>query len=299
MNTVTGMFGKRRVPLGRGNGQWSGVWRRLRRNKSAMFGLAVLVLIFAAALSADLIADYDTKVLAQDPSQRLQTPSLRHPFGTDQFGRDVFARIVHGARYSLAFGVVCTLLAVGGGAVLGSASAFFGGRVDDIIMRAMDAVMCIPGALLSMAMVASLGPGFQNMLIAIGIASIPPFSRIVRSAVLTVVQQDYIEAAKASGVGTARIILLHVVPNAIGTVIVNAMMSVAGLIIGAAGLSFIGMGIQPPAPEWGAMLSESTGYMRLFPHVVIAPGMAILMTALCFNLLGDGLAEALDPRLRE
>ncbi len=299
MSSITGMFRKRTVVVNRSHSQWSEVWQRLKRNKTAMFGLVVLVIIFTSAVFADVIADYDSRVLAQNAKERLQLPSLQHLFGTDQFGRDLFARIVHGARYSLAFGVICTLIAIGGGAVLGSASAFFGGRVDDIIMRAMDAFMCIPGLLLALALVSTLGAGLTNMMIAISVSSIPPFTRIVRAAVLTVVQQDYIEAARASGVGTARTILLHVMPNAIGTVIVNAMMNVAGLILAAASLSFIGMGIQPPAPEWGAMLSESTTYMRRFPHIVISPGLAILITALCFNLLGDGLAEALDPRLRE
>ena len=299
MSSITGMFRRKTVVVNRSHSQWSEVWQRLKRNKTAMFGLVVLVIIFTSAVFADVIADYDSRVLAQNAKERLQLPSLQHPFGTDQFGRDLFARIVHGARYSLAFGVICTLIAIGGGAVLGSASAFFGGRVDDIIMRAMDAFMCIPGLLLALALVSTLGAGLTNMMIAISVSSIPPFTRIVRAAVLTVVQQDYIEAARASGVGTARTILLHVMPNAMGTVIVNAMMNVAGLILAAAGLSFIGMGIQPPAPEWGAMLSEATTYMRRFPHIVISPGLAILITALCFNLLGDGLAEALDPRLRE
>jgi peptide/nickel transport system permease protein len=293
------MFRRKRVVVDRRHSQGGEVWHRLKQNKTAMVGLAVLTIIFSFALFADVLADYDTKVLAQNAKERLQTPSLQHPFGTDQFGRDEFARIIHGARYSLAFGLACTAIALTGGAILGSASAFFGGKVDNIIMRAMDAFMCIPGLLLALALVSVMGPGLTNMMVAISIASIPPFSRIVRSAVLTVVQQDYIEAAKASGVGTGRTIVFHVMPNAVGTVIVNGMMNIAGLILAAAGLSFIGMGIQPPAPEWGAMLSESTTYMRRFPHVVVFPGVAILITALCFNLLGDGLAEALDPRLRE
>lgn len=293
------MFTRKAIILDRKHSQFSEVWYRLKKNKTAMFGLVVLAIIFASAILADVIANYDTKVLEQYPQERLQLPSWKHPFGTDAFGRDLFARIIHGARFSLAFGVICTIIAITGGGILGSASAFFGGKVDDIIMRAMDAFMCIPGMLLALALVSALGAGLTNMMVAISVSSIPPFTRVVRSAVLTVVQQEYIEAAKASGVGTLRIILLHVMPNAVGTIIVNAMMSIAGLILAAAGLSFIGMGIQPPAPEWGAMLSESTTYMRLHPHIVIFPGLAILITALCFNLLGDGLAEALDPRMRE
>lgn len=290
---------KRSIVIDRKQSQFADIWYRLSKNRPAMIGLFVLIIIFMSAICADVIADYDTRVLAQHADERLQLPSLAHPFGTDAFGRDLFARIIHGARYSLAFGVICTIISIGGGGILGAASAFFGGKVDDLIMRGLDAFMSIPGLLLALALVSALGPGLTNMMIAISVSSIPPFARVVRSAVLTVVQQEYVEAAKASGVGTIRIILLHVLPNALGTVIVNAMMSIAGLILAAAGLSFIGMGIQPPAPEWGAMLSESTTYMRRFPHVVIVPGLAILITALCFNLLGDGLAEAMDPRMRE
>lgn len=293
------MNAKKITAMSRRQSQFADVWYRLRRNRTAMFGLIVLVIIFLFAIFADVIADYDSQVLEQYPEIRLQLPSWEHPFGTDSFGRDLFARIIHGARYSLSFGFICTFISLIGGGILGAASAFFGGRVDDVIMRILDAFMCIPGLLLALALVSALGPGLTNMMIAISISSIPPYARIVRSAVLTVVQQEYIEAARASGVGTFRTIVLHVLPNAVGTIIVNATMSIAGLILAAAGLSFIGMGIQPPAPEWGAMLSESTTYMRRFPHIVIFPGLAILITALSFNLLGDGLAEALDPRMRD
>jgi peptide/nickel transport system permease protein len=293
-------MGTKKTPaMGMKQSQWADVWYRLRQNKTAMIGLIVILIIFFFAIFAGLIANYDTQVLEQHAEARLQTPSLAHPFGTDQFGRDLFARIIHGARYSLSFGIICTFISLVGGGILGATSAFFGGKVDNWIMRAMDALMCIPGILLALALVAALGPGLTNMMIAISISSIPGYARIVRSAVLTVVRMEYIEAAKACGVGPIRTIMLHVLPNAIGTITVNATMSIAGLILAAAGLSYIGMGIQPPAPEWGAMLSESTTYMRLYPHLVIFPGLAILITALSFNLLGDGLTEALDPRMRE
>ncbi len=282
-----------------GQSPWEDIWFRLRKNRTAMIGLFIIIIIVLLAIFADVIADYDTKVLKQYPKIRLQTPTWEHPFGTDQFGRDLFARIIHGARYSLSFGIVCTVVSLILGGILGSASAFFGGKVDNLIMRALDAFMCIPFLLLALALVSAMGPGLINIMVAISISGIPGYARIVRSAVLTVVRTDYIEAAKAIGVGPLRNIVFHVMPNAIGTIIVNATMSIAGLILAAAGLSYIGMGIQPPAPEWGAMLSESTNYMRLYPHLVIFPGLAILITALSFNLLGDGLAEALDPRMRE
>jgi peptide/nickel transport system permease protein len=293
------MKNKQNRSIGMKQSQWVDVWFRLRKNKTAMLGLIVIVIVILLALFADVLADYETLVLEQHPEIRLQSPSWAHPFGTDQFGRDQFARIIHGARYSLSFGIICTVISLIGGGILGATSAFFGGKVDDIIMRALDAFMSLPGLLLALALVSALGPGLPNLMIAISISSIPPYARIVRSTVLTVVQMEYIEAAKACGVGTTRTILYHVLPNAMGTIIINATMNIAGLILAAAGLSYIGMGIQPPAPEWGAMLSESTTFMRLYPHLVIFPGLAILITALSFNLLGDGLTEALDPRMRE
>ena len=285
--------------IGMRQNQWVDVWYRLRKNKTAMLGLITIIIIVLFAIFADVIADYDTQVLEQHPESRLQTPSLDHPFGTDQFGRDLFARIIHGARYSLSFGIVCTILSLIFGGILGAGIAFFGGKIDDLIMRGLDAFMSIPFMLLALALVSAMGPGLVNIMIAISVSSIPGYARIIRSVVLTVVQMEYIEAAKACGVGTIRTIVFHVLPNAIGTIIINATMSIAGLILAAAGLSYIGMGIQPPAPEWGAMLSESTNFMRLYPHLVIFPGLAILITALSFNLLGDGLTEALDPRMRE
>ena len=274
------------------------IWRRFRKNKPAMVGMMMIVLIVLLALFADILADYDMRAIEQHPEERLQGPSLGHPLGTDAFGRDLFARVLHGARYSLLFGVACTLIALVGGGIIGAASAYLGGMVDNIIMRALDAFMCIPGMLLALSLVAAFGAGLNSIMIAISISSIPGCARIVRSVVLSIVGQEYIEAAKACNLGAFRIIVLHVLPNAMGTIIVNATMNIAGLIMAAAGLSFIGMGIQPPAPEWGAMLSESIKYMRTHPHVVIIPGMAIVITALSFNLVGDGLAEALDPRLK-
>ncbi len=279
--------------------QIADVWFRLKKNKAAMCGLAAIIIIALLAIFADVIADYETKVIAQYPAERYQTPSWEHIFGTDAYGRDIFARVIHGARYSLMFGIVCTAVSLVGGALIGASAAFFGGKVENIIMRILDTIACIPAMLLTLSLVSAFGAGLQSLMLAISIGSIPAFARVVRSVVLTVVRQDYIEAAKATGVGTFRTIVFHVFPNAIGIIIVDATMNIAGLIMSAASLSFIGMGIQPPAPEWGAMLSEAQSMMRLYPHTVLFPGMMIVITALSFNLLGDGLSEALDPRMKD
>ena len=288
----------KQTPAGKPLPPMADMWFRLRRNRAAMFGLGMIVIFILAALAGIVFID-DAAVFETNPDARLQSPSSEHIFGTDDMGRDLFLRVIYGARYSLTFGIVCTLFSLIFGAVLGASAAFFGGRVDSAITFVLDAVICIPNTLLSLSLVAVLGLGFRNLMIAITVSSIPSFARIIRSIVLSVVGQEYIEAARAIGVSSARTIFVHVLPNAIGLIIVNAAMNVSGLIMSAAGLSFIGMGIQPPAPEWGAMLSDSLKYMRTYPHIVIFPGMAIVLTALSFNLLGDGLSEALDPRMKE
>ncbi len=288
----------KQTPAGKPLPPMADMWYRLRRNKAAMFGLGMIVLLILTALAGMVLIDEQT-VYATHPDERLLSPGAGHIFGTDDMGRDLFIRVVYGARYSLTFGIVCTLLSLVCGTVLGASAAFFGGRVDSVITFVLDAVICIPNTLLSLSLVAVLGLGFRNLIIAITISSIPSFARIIRSIVLGVVGQEYIEAARAIGVSSARTIFVHVLPNAIGLIIVNAAMNVSGLIMSAAGLSFIGMGIQPPDPEWGAMLSDSLKYMRTCPHIVIFPGLAIVLTALSFNLLGDGLSEALDPRMKE
>ena len=290
---------KKRIATDPKNSQLRDVWFRLSKNKTAMIGLAVICIIVLLALFADVLADYQTKVLDQYPLERLQGPSVKHILGTDAFGRDMFARIIHGARYSLAFALACTASGIVGGVLVGATAAYMGGRVDNAIMRVLDAFMCLPGMLLSLSLVSALGMGLKSIIIALSISMVPGFARVVRSVMLTVVRQEYIEAAKACGIGHFRIILGHVIPNAIGIIIVNATMNMAGLIMSAAGLSFIGMGIQPPSPEWGAMLSEGQSHMRTNMHMMLVPGLAIMITALSFNLLGDGLSEALDPRMKE
>jgi ABC-type dipeptide/oligopeptide/nickel transport systems, permease components len=275
------------------------VWRQLRKNKSAMVGLAILALFILVAIFAGRLADYGKDAIAQNVAVRLQKPSAAHWFGTDAYGRDVFARIIFGARTSLYIGVVTTLTSIILATILGAIAAYYEGPVDGILMRLMDTIMAIPPVLLALAIVASLGPGLTNMVIAMTVSNVPGLARVIRSVILSVVHQDFIEAARACGTRDGRIILRHVIPNAMGPIIVQATMSVSSMIINAAALSFLGMGIQPPQPEWGAMLSESSEYMMTSPHLVIIPGLAILFAALSINLFGDGLRDALDPKLKD
>ena len=273
------------------------IWRRLCKNKLAMVGLVIITIFILVAIFADVIADYEGLAL-QMTRDRLQSPSAEHWFGTDVVGRDIFARVVHGARISLSIGVAVTALSLVIGGLLGGISGYFGGKTDEIIMRIMDALMCIPAILLALAIIAALGTTIPNLLIAITIASVPGFTRIIRSVVLTVTGQEYIEAARSCGMSAMGIIVKHVLPNAMGPIIVQGTMAVASMILAAAGLSFIGMGIQPPQPEWGAMLSDASAHMRHHPYLVVFPGLAIVLAALSLNLLGDGLRDALDPKLK-
>ena len=293
------MFGKKKhiTKIEKGHGRE--IFDNFMRNKLAVIAAIVLIIIIIAAISADLFFDYKTDCLGQNPKERKLGPSAEHWFGTDNFGRDLFVRVLYGARYSLIFGFGCTAFALMLGCVFGATAAYYGGKYDAWIMRILDALMCIPSMLLMLLIVSVMGGGLWPMVISITVSSVPGFTRIVRSVVLSVVQQDFIEAARASGSRNSYIVLHHVIPNAIGPIIVDGMMNIAGVIMSAAGLSYIGMGIQPPAPEWGNMLSEAMNGLRTSPHLAIFPGIAIVLTALCFNLVGDGLADAIDPRRRK
>ena len=279
--------------------QWKEVWGRLRRNKSAMAGLAVIILICLMAIFADVLADYETQAITQNIAEKLQTPSAAHWFGTDEFGRDIFARCVHGSRVSLIMGLLSTVLSFSLGLLLGATAGYYGGMVDSVIMRIMDMLMCIPSILLALVIVAALGTSIPNLLLAITIGNAPSFARMIRASIITVANQEYIDAARICGTKNRRIILRHIIPNTMGPIIVQATMSVAGCITATAGLSFIGMGIQAPRPEWGAMLSSGREFMRYYPHIVIIPGLFIVVTALAINLFGDGLRDAMDPRLKD
>ncbi len=273
-------------------------WRRFRKNKSAVVGLVILLLLVGMALFADLIVPY-SKCVEQVGVERLQTPSTAHFFGTDEFGRDLFARVVHGSRYSLFIGVATSLMALVCGAILGASAGYFGGMVDNLICRIVDVFMCVPPILLSLAVVAALGTSVRNLIIAITISCIPGNVRLIRSVVLTASEQDYVEAARSYGASNARIIFRYVLPNAMGPIIVNTTMSIASMILSAAGLSFIGMGIQPPSPEWGALLSAAQTYIFTSPYLLVFPGIFIILSSLSFNLVGDGLTDALDPKLKD
>ncbi|MEG1683293.1 MAG: ABC transporter permease [Oscillospiraceae bacterium] len=275
------------------------IWKQFRKNKAAMVGLVIISLLLLIAIFADVIVDYDTVVIAQNSSERMQAPSGAHWFGTDNYGRDIFARVIHGARMSLTIGIVTTIISVFFGGVLGALAGFYGGKVDNIISRVMDALICIPATLMALCIIAALGTGLVNIMIAITVSQIPGFTRLIRSVIMTLRDQDYIEAARSCGTSDFRIITKHIIPNALGPIIVQGTMAMADMILTAAGLGFLGMGIAPPAPEWGTMLSEGREFIRTAPYIITFPGVAIVLTALSFNMLGDGLRDALDPRLKD
>jgi len=277
---------------------WKEVWRRLKKSKLALLGIAALGIFVFLIVFADIIADYDKMVITQNTAIRLQPPSGAHWFGTDEYGRDVFARIIHGGRVSLTVGLMTTLISALLGGIIGAVAGYYRGMIDNVIMRINDMIMGIPGILLAIAIAAALGPGIRNLIIALTISQVPGFTRIIRSMILTVIEQDFVEAAKAYGSSDPFIIGRHIIPNAMGPIIVQATMTVANMILATAALSYLGMGVQPPAPEWGAMLSDGKEYMRYSPYIVVYPGLAIALLALSLNLVGDGMRDALDPRLK-
>ncbi|OPJ56481.1 ABC transporter permease [Alkalithermobacter paradoxus] len=278
---------------------WAEVIRRMGKNKMAMIGLGILVILVLLALFADIIAPYDEVAIKQNLALRLQGPSAQHILGTDEFGRDIFARIIHGARVSLQVGLVAVGISILIGGTLGAIAAYYGGTLDNIIMRFMDILLAVPSILLAIAIVSALGPSLFNLMLAIGISSVPSYARIVRASVLSIRDQEFIEAARAIGANDFIIITRHIIPNALAPVIVQGTLGVAGAILSTAGLSFIGLGIQPPAPEWGSMLAGGRAYLRDAWHVTTFPGLVIMITILALNLLGDGLRDALDPKLKQ
>jgi peptide/nickel transport system permease protein len=274
------------------------LWLRFLKNKTAVMGLIIFCIIVAVAITAPWITNYDTVVIKMNIAERLQAPSMNHWFGTDELGRDILARIVYGARVSLVIGISAIFVSLMVGLVLGGAAGYYGGKTDSVIMRGTDVFLCLPDVLLALAIIAAFGNTKLNLTIAIGLAFSPKFSRVVRSAVIGVRDNEYIEAARSIGALDKRIISRHVLPNCIGPIIVQVTLYVANAILTIAALSFLGLGIQPPTPEWGNMLASGRTYMRDFPHIVMAPGLAIFFTILALNLLGDGLRDTLDPRLK-
>lgn len=273
------------------------IWDAIRRNKAAMLGLVILLLFILITIFADLIAPYE--LVTTQTRDILQPPSAQHWFGTDDLGRDVFARVIHATRVSLAIGLIATVLSVLVGGILGSVVGYKGGKLDEFLMRLMDALMCIPSTLLALAIVAALGTSMTNLILAITISSVPGVARVIRAVIINIVDEDYITAAISYSENDYRIITRYVLPNAVGPVIVYATMSISATILTAAGLSFIGMGVQPPTPEWGYMISEAQGSMRYASYLIMFPGFALLLASLAFNLLGDGLQDALDPKMRD
>ena len=278
--------------------QFVEVWKRLCRNKTAVLGLVIVALLTLMAILSPILIDYETQVIKTNYSEALQAPSADHWFGTDEIGRDILLRVMYGSTVSLSIGVVTVAVSLTVGLILGAAAGYFGGKTDMIIMRIMDIFLAIPGTLLAICIVASLGNSIPNLVIAQAVSSIPTFSRVVRGAVITARDADYVEAARAIGAKDATIIFHEVLPNSLAPIIVQTTLQVASVILSIAGLSFIGLGIPAPRPEWGAMLSGARAYIRDYSYMCLFPGLAIMTTILSLNLLGDGLRDALDPRLR-
>lgn len=271
-------------------------WRRLIRNKAAVIGMIWLAILILAAVFAPLIATYD--YASQNLKEAYMGPCAKHILGTDHLGRDLFSRLVYGGRISLVLGIVCVGISWAFAGPIGAISGFYGGKVDNVLMRFIDLFQAIPGFLLSVSIAAALGSGMFNCMIAVGIGSIPPCARLLRGAILPIQNMEFIEAARSIRASDSRIIFKHILPNVLAPVIVSITMSIAGALLMSASLSFIGLGVQPPSPEWGAMLAGARGYLRKYPYMAIVPGVAIFSTTLALNLIGDGLRDALDPRLR-
>lgn len=275
--------------------QFELVWIRFKKNKLAMLGLIVLSVLLVMCLGAPLYIDY-SRVTDQSIIDAFQSPSLAHPFGTDQFGRDLFARIIYGGRISLVAGIVTVAITFVFGVLLGGCAGFFGGKVDNVIMRFCDVLMSVPGVLLSMCVVAALGQGLMKMLIALSVSNIPRQARTVRASVMTLRGQEFVEAARSCGTGNIRILLKHILPNVLGPLIVSVMNVLGGTILGIASLGFLGIGIAPPTPEWGTIISENQDSLMYYPHLGIIPGLFIVVAVLSLNFIGDGLRDALDPK---
>ena len=274
------------------------IWHQLRKNKGAIMGLVLLVVIIVVALGSPYFFDYETQVIANNIKERMQPPSAEHWFGTDDMGRDIFARVCYGARYSLAVGIIAVMFALVFGVTLGAAAGYIGGVFEDVTMWVCDIFSSIPSVLMAIAVVSALGKSTFNLMLAVGIASTAPFVRVARAAVLTIRGEEYIESARAIGVPEWQIVATHILPNCVSQIIVQATLRVGSAIISAAQLSFLGLGVPAPAPEWGSMLSAGRAYIRDYSYMTLYPGLAIMVTVLSLNLIGDGLRDALDPKLK-
>ena len=279
--------------------QMGEVWHQFRRNKGAMIGSAIVLIIVFIALFADVFLDYDTQVVGQNVAERLQWPSARHWFGTDELGRDIFFRVLYGTRFSCSVGLVAVTIGLVIGVTLGAIAGFYGGTLEEVIMRSTDILGAVPNMLMAIVIVSVLGQSIWNLMLAVGITSVPQFVRITRAAVLTVRNQEYVEASKAIGLSNRRIIFKHILPNCLSPIIVQATLRVASAIISASSLSFLGLGVPAPSPEWGALLSGGRKYIRDYSSMTLFPGLAIMITVLALNMMGDGLRDSLDPKLKK
>lgn len=277
--------------------QFQETWKRLSKNNLALIGLGILLLLVLVAIFADVIAPYPLD--KQDYNATLQGPSWEHIMGTDEYGRDIFSRVIYGSRISLYVGFVSLLMGAFVGCIFGAIAGYFGGITDQITMRCLDVLNSIPQVVLAIAISATIGGGITSAVAAVAISSIPTFARVVRAATMTVRDQEFVEASFSLGGTNSHIIAKHIFPNILSPIIVQATLGIGKSILLCSSLSFLGLGVQPPTPEWGSMLSSARTFMRDYPHMVIAPGLAIMLTVLALNLFGDGLRDALDPKLKK
>jgi peptide/nickel transport system permease protein len=275
------------------------VWRNYKKNPSAMIGLVIVVVLVVVAIIAQIIFNYDTDIVQQNVAEAYQTPSAEHWFGTDNYGRDVFVRILYGAKYSLSVGIVAVAVSTVVGVTLGLIAGYYGGFIEDFILRFAEIFSGIPSVLMGVALMTAFGQSLTVLMMAIGLVYAPMYTRTTRAAVMPVRDEEYIEAARVAGVSDMGIMFKHVLPNSLSPIIVQVTMGVANAILTASHLSFLGLGVPIPSPEWGAMLSEGRNYMRDSMYLTVFPGLAIMITVLSFNLMGDGLRDALDPKLKE
>ncbi len=296
MNNTTNTATSQTLPVYKKRGQGAEIWRRFRQNKNAMVGMCIFLVLVSFALFAEFIAPYDP--IEQDLLNIMQTPSRQHILGTDELGRDIFSRIVYGSRISMTVGLIAVGIAFVAGSALGVICGYYGGILDNVIMRFVDILMSIPAILLNISIVAALGTGLQNVMIAIGISNVPRFCRIIRASVMSLREQEFVEASRAAGAKDLYIVMRHIIPNCLAPLIIQATVSIGSSILQCASLSFIGLGIVPPTPEWGAMLSTGRDFLRKAPHLTTFPGLAIMAAVYAMNLMGDGLRDALDPKLK-
>lgn len=292
MNAAETLVKKRR-------GQGAEVWYRLRKNKGAMLGLGIVVLVALLAIFADVLFDYQTQIAGLNALERLQGPSLKHPFGTDEMGRDLFCRVLYGAKYSFFIGIISATGSAIIGIAIGAVCGYYGGKLDDIVMRLVDIWGSIPNVLLGCLMVRALGANMLNLMLAIMLTGFGFYARLARAQVMTVKSNEFVEAARCIGLREGRIIMTHILPNCLSPIIVRWTLSVASDIIAASSLSFLGLGVPVPSPEWGALLSAGRQFITSHPHLCLFPGLAIMILVLALNLFGDGLRDAMDPKLRK